>query len=114
MVYEDTFYTMDNIIAYSGNPNILPTVYFRQGNRFGHITQAHDNPTHVGRSLVREFDDYRLYNNHNGMAEEFYDGAVRSIGQGPLFTIAGAANDWLPFLLSTSLLNCTCLKIKDT
>ncbi len=87
MGYKDGFYIKDNILGYTGDLNNNPTVYFADAGginpkivnvdgrqqvvvTFGHITQAHDDPTNVGRGAVMESYSYSIYNNSQGFAEE--------------------------------------------
>jgi hypothetical protein len=51
--YEDTFYVKSNIVGYTGNKFNYPTVYFRQGNRFGRITQKHQHANNIGRNKAK-------------------------------------------------------------
>ncbi len=86
--YEDDFYKKENIIGYTGDPNVQPTVYFREGDRFGRITQAHANPANVGRNLVRDFEDYRIENTgRDGKAQEFYDAGIRHTSRNPFVPV---------------------------
>jgi hypothetical protein len=62
MGYRDDFYMVQNIIGYSGNLHSFPTVYFQNGNEYGHITQKHDIPQNVGRMAVKQCDDYFIGN----------------------------------------------------
>lgn len=72
-MYMDDFYVAENIIGYTGSILNNPTMYFRNGNTFGRITQHHDDPNNVGRNLVRTHADYFI-ENEDGMAWEYYDG----------------------------------------
>jgi len=76
-MYEDGFYKKENIIGYTGDINISPTVYFKCNNKFGRITQSHPNRSNIGRNIVRIANDYKISNGSNGHAEEYYDGAIR-------------------------------------
>ncbi len=49
-------YTKQNIIGYTKKSTIKPTVYFKNGNYYGHITQEHDLVDNIGRE-VPIFDD---------------------------------------------------------
>src|SRR5215218_5752828 len=79
MGYRDDFYTKDNILGYTGKLQDNPTVYFADAGRmnpktvkvngkeqvvvtYGHITQAHDMPTNVGRERVDESYSYSIHN----------------------------------------------------
>ena len=82
MGYMDSFYKAENIIGYTGDINNNPTVYFyaqspgvdgmpktkKVGDSEkilflnGHITQAHGEPTNVGREVVFESWSYSLMN----------------------------------------------------
>ncbi len=76
--YEASFYIEANIIGYTGTIGQNPTVYFQNGNKFGRITQDHNNADNIGRNKVREYADYTIGNTgSNGNAEEFYNGRVR-------------------------------------
>lgn len=76
-MYQDAFYISGNIIGYTGNLFRYPTVYFLNRSTFGRITQAHDDPTNIGRNVVRTKADYRIANSGGGRAQEFYDGRVQ-------------------------------------
>lgn len=62
MGYRDDFYMVQYIIGYSGNLHDFPTVYFRKGNEYGHITQKHPCPQNVGRMAVRSSANYWIGN----------------------------------------------------
>ncbi|MBE3637013.1 hypothetical protein [Mangrovicoccus algicola] len=62
MGYRDDFYCIDNIIGYTGNLIGKPTVYFRQGNHYGRITQWHGIATNIGRASVRWHPAYHIGN----------------------------------------------------
>lgn len=71
MSYEDTFYTVENIIGYSGPLYDHPTVYFRDGagvgrarngTRSGHITQLHEIQENIGRETVLDDVGYSIDN----------------------------------------------------
>lgn len=84
--YESDFYKPENIIGYTGDLNNDPTVYFKEGDRFGHITQNHKYSSNIGRNKVREFTDYTIRNqNVKGeiKAQEFYDGKVKHTSRKP-------------------------------
>lgn len=82
-MYEEAFYKKDNIIGYTGTLISNPTVYFREGNKFGRITQFHNNPSNIGRNKVRTASDYKITNTNYGKAEEYYDGGVRHKSRNP-------------------------------
>ncbi len=87
--YGEDFYKKENIIGYTGNPHTQPTVYFRDGDRFGRITQAHGNPRNVGRNLIREHLDYQIANTGvGGKAQEFYGGQVHHDSRNPFVEVA--------------------------
>ena len=72
MGYRDDFYAVENIIGYSGRVSDFPTVYFQNGDEFGHITQKHGYPQNVGRMEVHADPNYVMEN-----AE--YQGGIRLI-----------------------------------
>jgi hypothetical protein len=74
--FHGEFYTVDNIIGYTGDLNKSPTVYFRSGTQFGRITQMHTNEKNIGRSKVRSADDYKMTSGVDGKMQEFYGGRV--------------------------------------
>ena len=92
MGYRDDFYIVGNIVAYTGDINANPTVYFEnlavRGTEFGRITQDHSDPNNIGRNKVHIKADYRLENRqlvdsvdlcglvvtHRTTGVEFYDG----------------------------------------
>ena len=78
MSYRDDFYIPRNIIGYTGNINNNPTVYFQNGASYGHITQAHDIRQNIGREEVCQAQDYRIFNNVHGTAEEWAGGRLYS------------------------------------
>lgn len=72
MGYRDDFYTVENIIGYTGNLNDFPTIYFRKLNMvtdqtmYGHITQRHIDSTNVGRMAVDSAKHYQIRNERVG------------------------------------------------
>lgn len=62
MGYRDDFYMVQYIVGYSGSLHDCPTVYFRKGDEYGHITQKHPCPQNVGRMEVRRSADYWIGN----------------------------------------------------
>jgi len=52
MGYRDDFYVRENIIGITGRVHDLPSVYFRKGNEYGHITQIHAFHWNWGRTPV--------------------------------------------------------------
>jgi len=62
MAYRDDLYAADNLIGYTGQIHKMPTVYFRKGNLFGHITQYHDLPQNNGREEVGNSAEYKIAN----------------------------------------------------
>jgi hypothetical protein len=85
-MYEESFYQKGNIIGYTGNINLKPTIYFQKDTKFGRITQEHPDSTNVGRNKVRTAADYKIANGTNGNAEEYYNGAVRHRSRNPFKT----------------------------
>lgn len=62
MGYRDDFYKVENLIGYTGNVRKDPTVYFFDGDHFGHITQYHHIPINIGRSRLRRSINYSIRN----------------------------------------------------
>jgi hypothetical protein len=62
MGYRDEFYIAENIVGYTGQLGVNPTVYFETPEEVGRITQAHPNPKNVGRNTVRKMFDYTVDN----------------------------------------------------
>ena len=62
MGYRDDFYVIGNIIGHTGSAHSDPTVYFQQGNEYGHITQAHRLKENVGREVVSQHANYTIGN----------------------------------------------------
>lgn len=62
MGYRDDLYSKDNIIGYSGKLESFPTVYFVNGQEYGHITQKHDVSQNVGRNAVGKDPEYFIGN----------------------------------------------------
>ena len=85
-MYEGSFYVRGNIIGYTGDIESNPTVYFKEGNKFGRITQDHPIASNIGRNLVRTASDYKITNGSNGKAEEFYNGGVKHRSRNPFKT----------------------------
>lgn len=71
MGYRDDFYTVANIVGYTGELNRSPTVYFRHGNETGRITQYHRDIGNVGRNTVRDDPNYV------GRNVRYHDGSLR-------------------------------------
>ena len=72
MGYRDDFYTAANMIGYSGKLSDFPTIYFQNGDEFGHITQKHGESQNVGRQAVAKEPGYVIENAP-------YQGATRLI-----------------------------------
>lgn len=86
--YGDDFFVEGNIIGYTGTLGQQETVYFRSGDTFGRITQAHDDQDNVGRSKVRTYADYSIRNSiAKGVAEESYNGSVRHTSRHPFIAV---------------------------
>lgn len=66
MAYRNDLYNMRNIIGYTGDLAYFPTVYFRRGNEYGHITQHHMLPYNVGREEVAFHLQYHIGNYYRG------------------------------------------------
>lgn len=111
MSYEDDFYSEENIIGYTGNIDEAPTVYFRDGNRFGRITQQHPHSDNVGRNLVRECKDYSIYNGDKGNAVEYYNGKIRHQSRNPFIAVDGTSGD-VPEELVEAIANFPSIKAK--
>jgi len=66
MGYRDDFYTVANIVGYTAERAAgiagLPTVYFRGGQEFGHITQNHWLNENNGREPVGSSPTYQMGN----------------------------------------------------
>lgn len=62
MGYRDDFYTIGNIVGYTGELNDFPSVYFQTATLRGHITQAHGYVQNVGRQQVESAVGYVLDN----------------------------------------------------
>ena len=77
MAYESLFYIRDNIVGYTGSlfgkGKDAPTVYFREGIKFGRITQWHKKADNIGRNKVRSDASYKI-ENRNGKAYESWSG----------------------------------------
>jgi hypothetical protein len=112
MTYRDDFYIVDNIVAYTGDINNNPTVYFEHqvadGVEFGRITQHHQHADNIGRNKVRVKADYRLENRRmvnntylcglvvtrRTVCVEYYDGGDRHTSRNAAtFRDDFAAND---------------------
>ncbi|MEW7278234.1 hypothetical protein ABW636_06535 [Aquimarina sp. 2201CG1-2-11] len=77
MGYRDDFYIKDNIIGYTGKLGSNPTVYFKKGKEYGHITKYHYFVTNIGRKTVFSADDYTITNTgEDGVAEEKANGVI--------------------------------------
>ena len=62
MAYRGDFYAPGNIIGYTGEISFNPTVYFLNGNSFGHITQNHPCKENIGREGVQTEIGYTIGN----------------------------------------------------
>lgn len=62
MGYRDDFYSVANIVGYTGNLDDNPTVYFETDEEQGHITQAHKKADNVGRGVVYTIEGYSKEN----------------------------------------------------
>lgn len=94
--YRDDFYKKENIIGYTGSLTNNPTVYFKDGDEFGRITQNHGNPNNIGRNKVRSYSDYRINNTgKNGAAQEYYNGKIRHSSRNPFISVSDDSRDEL-------------------
>ena len=66
MSYRDDFYIVENIIGYTGDLTDNPTVYFENGEEYGHITQDHKKDDNIGREYVRPLEGYGAVNTDEG------------------------------------------------
>jgi len=89
MGYRGDFYVPQNIIGYTGDLNNNPTVYFKSGYSYGHITQSHDLRQNVGREEVLVAQDYRIFNNAHGTAEEWAGGRCFHESRNTFTPVAG-------------------------
>ncbi|MFL5296947.1 MAG: hypothetical protein ACJ798_11255 [Phenylobacterium sp.] len=62
MGYRDDFYVADNVIGYTGDIKINPTVYFESLSEYGRITQDHPNRDNIGRNKVRSNEGHAMAN----------------------------------------------------
>ena len=98
MGYRHDFYREENIIGYTGELLKNPTVYFADagginprlqqvGNKqqvlveFGHITQAHNMPSNVGRERVREAFSYSICNVPKNKIPGYGDSSNEEVAQ---------------------------------
>jgi hypothetical protein len=72
MGYRDDFYMVQYIIGYTGTLHSFPTVYFKKGDEYGHITQKHDISQNVGRMEVNSANGYSIRN-------EMVDGQLKLV-----------------------------------
>ncbi|MBB1268164.1 hypothetical protein [Shewanella sp. SR44-3] len=91
MPYETDFYVKSNIIGYTGDLNNNPTVYFKNGNKFGRITQDHGHQDNIGRNKVREYADYDI-SNVEGRAREYYNGDYQHTSRHAFVPLNGNQN----------------------
>lgn len=100
MGYCDDFYVKANIIGYTGDlkDSSKVTVYFRNGNKFGRITQDHPHQDNIGRNQVRDCGDYRIGNNANNKCEEFYNGAVKHTSRNAFVAVPQTSVDTIDVL----------------
>lgn len=83
-VPEDALFQSHNVIGATGLGGPHPSIYYRSGDTFSHVTTHHDNPRNIGRSEVRTHADYRIGNTGaRGQSEEFYRGRVRHTSRNP-------------------------------
>ena len=83
--YAKNLYQPKNIIGYTGNINKNPTVYFKNGNQYGHITQDHSIKTNIGREIGVSSSLYTAKNNKTTKKlEEAIDGRVFHKSRNPL------------------------------
>jgi hypothetical protein len=89
MAYRDDFYNPRNIIGYTGDLLHYPTVYFRRGPEYGHITQHHRYAHNVGREQVGWDASYYIANHyHKGriVNTEWERGILVHHSRNPLIT----------------------------
>lgn len=63
--YRDDFYTIENVVGFTGNIQDNPTVYFMTEDEAGHITQVHDVEDNIGRGMVVSSKGYSMKNIYN-------------------------------------------------
>jgi hypothetical protein len=123
MAYEPDFYRPENIIGYTGDINLKPTVYFLVvlpgGNkRYGHITQTHDlgkrwvkvgttasgegeyanvEGPNLGRETVCTSPTYQMRSGPAGTLEEWDGGRCIHPSRNPLIAIAALPQDSAPW-----------------
>ena len=82
--YSQDLYKKENIIGYTGNIKNNPTVYFKQGNKYGHITQVHNKEANIGREIGVSSSLYRMSNSGpKGRLQESIDGEVHHTSRNP-------------------------------
>jgi hypothetical protein len=101
MGYEDGFYIRQYIYGYTGSITSNPTVYFRNGNTFGHITQAHGIKENVGRETKRVAQTYEIINVGDN-AQEMVNGRNIHTSRNQFISAAGLKPAEL-FLLSLAI-----------
>jgi hypothetical protein len=83
-VPEPALFQAHNVIGATGLGGPSPSVYYRSGDTFSHVTTDHPKPTNIGRSKVRTYSDYHIGNTGNrGQSQEFYNGRVRHTSRQP-------------------------------
>ncbi|WP_459209131.1 hypothetical protein [Aquimarina rhabdastrellae] len=96
MAYRDDFYKKANIIGYTGTIGSNETVYFKDGNEYGHITQDHNFVTNIGRETVRSASDYKIENrSSDGRCQESANGVVFHVSRNPFIAVDSSTIDQL-------------------
>lgn len=72
MAYRDDFYTIENVVGFTGNIQDNPTVYFMTDDEAGHITQIHDNKKNIGRGMVLDTEGYSMKNIYDAKMGKFH------------------------------------------
>lgn len=87
-------YQPQNVVGVTGNPNANPTVYYQQGDTFGHITSAHSYSDNVGREPPRSDPTYTAANSgpRGQLQESTASTGVFHTSRNPMDTSATARN----------------------
>ncbi len=87
-------YQPQNIMGITGTVGHNPTVYYRSGHTFGHITTAHPYSDNVGREVPRTDPTYTATNTgRHGALEERVGGRVFHTSRNSLDTSFASISD---------------------
>lgn len=91
-VPEHMLFQSHNVTGSTGTGGPSPSVYYRSGDTFSHVTTDHPKVNNIGRSKVRTSSDYQIFNSPtDGKSREYYRGGVRHESRNPYQSVQSSA-----------------------